>query len=156
MAYANNTFVVNIDSNNISGTLIDANYPNYNAVIPQSNPFYMEVNRKELLTHISVNMAAANKVTNQVTFSLNGNVKLSCQDIDFSLESKSQFDYIKSNFDHNKDILIAFNGKLLTEILKVSTNKTIKLSLSTPTRAAIVSDTNSNDISLLMPLMVGV
>lgn len=137
----------NFDIEGVKGQFIDARFPEYQCVIPE-NPYTLEVSREELLSHIRQNLGAANKVTNAVRFYLNGNVKIECCDKDMELESTTQFDYVKSNVP---DMSISFNGKLLSEVLKSSKSKNVRIELSTSSRAGIFKDDLSNDLALLMP-----
>lgn len=129
--------------------LIDARYPDYNAVIPKYDK-YMEFETKEMIKQVNKVKVYANKTTDQVNFHLNGNIALSACDIDFYFESNSEMPYISKNF---VDTDIAFNGKLLVDSLGILKDKTIKMySDGEPTRAAIF--TNDIDTVLVMPLMM--
>lgn len=147
------TFSITGSGVNIYGPFTDARYPDYPRVIPRDNPYYVEVDRKELLQHIATNMPAANKITSQVTLHFNGRVTLECFDIDYNTESRSDFAHTASNIDHLK---IAFNGKLLTQVLKGMKDSRVKLQMSTANRAALIAGTNTAETRLIMPLMVGV
>jgi DNA polymerase-3 subunit beta len=99
----------------------------------------------------------ANKTTNQVVLDIAGNsLQLSAQDIDFSYEGKETLNCQYSG----EDMKIAFNAKLMIEMLANMNSGDIQIELSTPTRAGIVrpveTTENEDELMLLMPLMVGV
>jgi DNA polymerase-3 subunit beta len=99
----------------------------------------------------------ANKTTNQVVLEINGNsLQMSAQDVDFSFEGKETLSCQYSG----EDMKIAFNAKLMIEMVNNMDGDELQLDLSTPTRAGIfrpVEKTDNEDVlMLLMPLMVGV
>jgi DNA polymerase III sliding clamp (beta) subunit (PCNA family) len=147
------TFSITGSGLNIYGPFTDARYPDYPCVIPRDNPYFVEVDRKELLQHIASNLPAANRITSQVTFHFNGRVSLECCDIDHNMESRSDFAHTASNIDK---LDIAFNGKILTQVLKGMKDSRVKLQMSTSSRAALIAGTNTAETRLLMPLKVGV
>ena len=146
--------IVNTSGGNlhVEGTLINERYPDYRCVMPLDNPYKVEVDRKTLIQHIAGAIPMANKVTKQVNLTFNGCVSVEAFDTDFNRESLTTFPYINYNGDKLK---IAFNGMLLTEMLKNMTSKTVVLELSTPIRAAYVQESGSTDRRLLMPKMIG-
>ncbi|MCD6064980.1 MAG: polymerase beta subunit, partial [Flavipsychrobacter sp.] len=95
--------------------------------------------------------------TNQVVLEINGNsLQLSAQDIDFSYEGREMLTCQYSG----EDMKIAFNAKLMIELLNNLDGAEIQIELSTPTRAGIFRPLEKGDnedvLMLLMPLMVGV
>jgi DNA polymerase III sliding clamp (beta) subunit (PCNA family) len=66
---------------------IDSNFPDYKAVIPQSEPrvkLYCSPN--SILEELKNAGKFANKSTNQVTFNMNGSLHISAADVDFGFE----------------------------------------------------------------------
>lgn len=142
---------------NLSCRLIDAKFPPYKAVIPADNPYKLTVNRNDLLSTLRRVSIFANKSTSQVVFDILGNsINISAQDIDFSYEGKEQL----SCQYNGEDMKIAFNAKLLIEMLNNLDGEEVLLELSMPSRAGIfrpVENTQNEDLlMLLMPLLVGV
>lgn len=135
--------------------LIDARYPDYNAVIPKENPHLLTLNRMDFLTSLKRIAIYANKTTNQVILNINdGSLMVSAQDLDFSNEAKEQL-----NCSYQGDPLtIGFNAKFLIEMLNVLESEEIKMELSTPTRAGILLPTEEeegeNIMMLVMPVML--
>jgi hypothetical protein len=147
---------------NITGVLIDGRFVPYLDVIPQTSPYQFELDKGKLMSAINVSMPFTNKTTTQINFSINGNLKISASDIDFSYEAGQSMDYIKSN---TPDANFALNGKLLTEVLKSFTDSehitfytqgvTDKDSTSI-TRPFVIRGNNPAETVLLMPLYMGV
>lgn len=141
----------------LSCRLIDARFPDYKAVIPTDNPYKMIVNRVDFISALRRLSIFANKTTNQVVLEINGNsLQMSAQDIDFSFEGKETLSCQYSG----EDMKIAFNAKLMIEMMNNLDGEEVQLDLSTPTRAGIFrpveKSENEDLLMLLMPLMVGV
>jgi len=135
--------------------LIDARYPDYNAVIPLDNPHELRVGRADFQNSLKRIAIYANKTTNQVILNLNeGSLTVSAQDLDFSNEATEQL-----SCTYNGDAMaIGFNAKFLIEMLGVLDTDEIKMELSTPNRAGIVVPTEKEDgeelLMLVMPVMM--
>lgn len=148
-----------ISNNNLqmSCRLVDARFPDYKAVIPTGNPYNLIINRSDLISALRRVSIFANKTTSQVVFDIVGNsLTISAQDIDFSYEGKETMTCQYTG----EDMKIAFNAKLMIELINNLDGAEIQLELSTPTRAGIfrpVDKTDNEDVlMLLMPLMVGI
>lgn len=145
-----------IDGTRIACRLIDAQYPEYNAVIPKDNPNVMTVNRNELLQSLKRIAIYANKTTNQVVLGIDdGSLTISAQDLDFSNEATEQLTCAYNG----TAMTIGFNGKFLIEMLGVLDTDDIRLEMSTPTRAGIILPGEKKEredvMMLVMPVMMG-
>lgn len=135
--------------------LIDAKYPDYNAVIPVDNPNHLIVNRNDFQNSLKRISIYANKTTNQVALSIDdGSLTISAQDLDFSNEATEQL-----TCQYEGDAMtIGFNARFLIEMLGVIDNEEIQMDLSLPSRAGIVLPTESEDneelLMLIMPVMM--
>lgn len=157
LSYNASHLFVNTARISMSCRLIDARFPDYKAVIPTDNPYKLTLNRAEFMSALRRVSIFANKTTNQVVLDINGNsLQLSAQDIDFSYEGKET---LSCNYS-GEDMKIAFNAKLMVEMINNMDGADIQLDLSTPTRAGIfrpIEKADNEDVlMLLMPLMVGV
>ncbi len=157
LSYNNSHLFVTSTRLSLSCRLIDARFPDYKAVIPTDNPYRLTVSRVDFLSALRRVNIFANKTTNQVVLDINGNtLQLSAQDIDFSYEGKETLSCQYSG----EDMKIAFNARLMIELVNNIEGAEINVELSTPTRAGIfrpVETTENEDVlMLLMPLMVGV
>ena len=135
--------------------LVDARYPDYNAVIPQNNPGKLILNRLEFLNAIRRISIYSNKTTYQVILSISGSeLKISAQDLDFSNEANET---LGCSYEGG-DMDIAFNARFLIEMLGVLDANDIEIELSTPTRAGILRPTDKNEnedlLMLVMPVML--
>jgi len=135
--------------------LIDANYPDYNAVIPQNNPNKLSINRLELQNAMKRISIYSNKTTYQVVLSIAGSeLKISAQDLDFSNEANER---LTCSYEGG-DMDIAFNARFLIEMLGVLDSNEIEIELSTPTRAGILRPVEKAEhedlLMLVMPVMI--
>tara|TARA_B100000963_G_C22603789_1_gene661476 strand:+ start:94 stop:1209 length:1116 start_codon:yes stop_codon:yes gene_type:complete len=136
--------------------LIDGKYPNYDAVIPNENPNVLEIDRNQFLQATKRSSIFSSKSTNQVKLEIKGNkLVIKAEDIDFNNKSEETLD---CNYN-GTDISIGFNSKFIAEMLTNLSSDIIKLELSSPSRAGIISpttndDDNENIIMLVMPIML--
>ncbi len=135
--------------------LIDARYPDYNAVIPVDNPNVLTISRGDFQNSLKRIAIYANKTTNQVILKVeDGSLTISAQDLDFSNEATEQ---LACSYDGNP-VTIGFNAKFLVEMLSVLDSEEVKLEMSTPTRAGIllpVAEKEGEEILMLvMPVML--
>ncbi len=157
LSYNNSHLFVTSDRISLSCRLIDARFPDYRAVIPTDNPYRLIVNRADFASALRRINIFANKATNQVQLDINGNsLAISAQDVDFSYEGKETLSCQYSG----EDMKIAFNAKLMVEIVNNLDGEEVVLELSTPSRAGIFrsidKQENEDLLMLLMPLMVGI
>lgn len=136
--------------------LIDARYPDYNAVIPVENPNLLTLNRVDFLNSLKRNVIYANKTTNQVILNIQDkSMTISAQDLDYSNEATEQ---MVCQLDGNA-LTIGFNAKFLIEMLTVLDTEEVKMELSVPSRAGILKpadvENGSDVMMLLMPVMLG-
>lgn len=132
--------------------LIDARYPDYNAVIPVDNPNNMQVSRADFQNSLKRIAIYANKTTNQVVLDISDkSLTASAQDLDFSNEATEQ---LVCNYE-GSPIRIAFNAKFLVEMLTVLDSEEVKMEFSTPSRAGILLpvEEQNNDREILMLVM---
>jgi len=135
--------------------LIDAKYPDYNAVIPVDNPNLLSLGRTDFQNSLKRIAIYANKTTNQVILNINdGSLTVSAQDLDFSNEATEQ---LPCTYE-GEPLTIGFNAKFLIEMLSVLESDEIKIELSSPTRAGILQPSekveNEDILMLVMPVML--
>lgn len=155
ISYNSSNAFFSFNNINLICRLIDARYPDYNAVIPTDNPNELLVNRADLLNTLRRVMIFSNKTTHQVILKLTGNsLNVSAQDLDFSNEAKEDLDCQYSG----EDMEIGFNARFLQEMLQAMDNEEVKVELSTPNRAGILLPTESEEgedlLMLVMPVML--
>jgi len=157
IAYNSSHMFVTSEHLSMSCRLIDARFPDYKAVIPTENPYHLIVNRQDFASALRRINIFANKTTNQAVLEINGNsLLISAQDIDFSYEGREML----SCQYNGEDMKIAFNAKLMVEMLNNLDGNEVQVDLTTPSRAGIFRqvDTveNENILMLMMPLIVGI
>ncbi|NRB63660.1 MAG: DNA polymerase III subunit beta, partial [Saprospiraceae bacterium] len=135
--------------------LIDARYPDYNAVIPVDNPNTLSISRSDFQNSLKRIAIYANKTTNQVILNINdGSLTVSAQDLDFSNEATEQ---LACTYE-GEPLTIGFNAKFLVEMLGVLESDEVQMELSTPTRAGILLPSEKEDgediLMLVMPVML--
>ena len=135
--------------------LIDARYPDYNAVIPVDNPNELLISRSDLQQSLKRIVIYANKTTNQVILNIaDGSLTVSAQDLDFSNEATEQLACQYSG----EPLTIGFNAKFLVEMLGVLEGEEVRLEMSTATRAGILVPTEQAGgqeiMMLVMPVML--
>ena len=136
--------------------LIEGNYPNYNAVIPASNPNKVLIDRVEFVNGIKRVAVCSNPSTNLIRMDIADNkVNLTAQDIDFSVSANET---ISCSYD-GQPVTIGFKSTFLVEILSNIDTPTVVVELADSTRAGVfkpVSDDqpSAETLMLLMPMMI--
>jgi DNA polymerase-3 subunit beta len=138
--------------------MIDGRYPNYNSVIPQQANETAYVDRKRLIDVIS-RMMVFSSTSEQIIMSFtNKKLKVSAQDIDFSMSSEEE---LPIAFEGG-DIHISFNGSFLDTLLRDIRTDDVQFDMLDSKRACIIKpfvagggeeDTTSM-LSLIMPMMI--
>ena len=136
--------------------LLEGRYPNYDAVIPKQNPNHLTIERQTFLAAIRRVAVFSSKATHQVRFRIAGQeLTLTAEDIDFYNEAKER---LSCSYEGD-DMEIGFNSRFLQEMLGNFDAETIKLDMSAPNRAGILTPVdNANEaedlLMLLMPVML--
>ena len=136
--------------------LLEGRYPNYDAVIPKQNPNHLTIDRQTFLAAIRRVAVFSSKATHQVRFRIAGQeLTLTAEDIDFYNEAKER---LSCSYEGD-DMEIGFNSRFLQEMLGNFDAETIKLDMSAPNRAGILTPVdNANEaedlLMLLMPVML--
>lgn len=139
----------------ITCRFIKGNYPNYNRVIPESNPFLVKVNRESFLNAMRRVAIFASKASSLVKFEIADNqMKLSAQDLDYGTSAKET---VLCEYEGN-DITIGFNSQFTLEILNNIKGSDVVIRLSDPARPGIFEpleqEPNQNLVTIQMPLQV--
>lgn len=136
--------------------LIEGHYPNYEAVIPANNPNQLTIDRQLFLSAIRRVAVFSSKATHQVRFKISGQeILLTAEDIDFYNEAKERLTCSYSG----DDIEIGFNSRFFQEMLNNLDTEEVKLEMSAPNRAGILTPVNNETagediLMLLMPVML--
>ncbi len=136
--------------------LVEGKYPNYEAVIPKENPNVMQIGRGEFLNSVRRVSIFSNKTTHQVRLKMAGaDLQISAEDFDYSNKAEERLgcEY------QGDDLQIGFNSRFLIEMLNNLGCDEIKLSMSLPNRAGIITpldqlDEGEDITMLVMPVML--
>lgn len=134
---------------------VNGNYPNYNRVIPQDNPFSIVVDRGSLINALRRVTLFASKSSNLVVLDLEPNeILLSARDLDYSTSAEER---VACEYEGNV-MRIGFNGVFMLEILNNIASETIVLSLSDPARPGIYTPFTTQEgeslVTIQMPMQV--
>lgn len=136
--------------------LIDAKYPNYEAVIPKENPNKLTIDRNLLATSVNRVSILSSKETHQMRLGFKGNeLTISAEDKE---TSKNGNEVLTCSYTGN-DFAIGFNSKFLLEMLKNTTSEQVTLEMSEPNRAGILMPLDGQEegeelLMLVMPVML--
>ncbi len=135
--------------------LIEGRYPNYNAVIPQDNPYKVTVDRIILLNALKRVSVFSNPASSLVKLQLSANtIVVSAQDIDFSTSAEETLACV---YDGN-EMGIGFKGTYLIEILNNISSSEVILEVADPSRAGLILPSENEEkedlLMLLMPMML--
>lgn len=135
--------------------LIDERFPDYENVIPSSNPIKMTISRTDLLGSLKRISIYANKTTHQVRLKITGSeLQVSAEDLDFSNEANERL----SCEHEGEDIEIGFNARFLIEMLSNLDADQIRLNMSAPNKAGVINpaekDKSEDILMLVMPVML--
>jgi len=136
--------------------LIEGKYPNYEAVIPEDNPYRMVINRVDFMNSLKRVSIFSNKSTHQIRLNISGSeLTLSAEDLDFSNSAKERLTCQYSG----DDMEIGFNSRFLIEMLSNLDTTDVNLEMSAPNRAGIllpaeITDPNEDILMLVMPVML--
>ena len=136
--------------------LIDGKYPNYEAIIPKENPNQMKLSRTSFLNSVRRVSIFSNKTTYQIRLKIAGaSLQISAEDFDYSnsAEERLDCDY------QGDDIQIGFNSRFLIEMLNGLECDEVKLSMSLPNRAGLLTPLDHTEegeeiTMLVMPVML--
>ena len=136
--------------------LIEGRYPNYEAVIPTTNPNKLIVDRQLLNAAIKRVAIFSSKATHQIRFKISGQeLVLTAEDLDYSNEAKER---LTCNYT-GEDMEIGFSSKFFQEMLANLSQTEIQLEMSAPNRAGIITPVDNQNadediLMLLMPVML--
>ena len=146
---------INFEAGVIVCRLIEGRYPNYNSVIPQSNPNQLTVDRQGLLSALRRVQPFSNDSSNLIRFHVeNGILQLDAEDYDFSKTATE-----KMSCDYNgMPMSIGFKGSSFIEILSNFECAEVVIQLADPSRAGLVlpaeQPADQDVLMLMMPMLI--
>ncbi len=135
--------------------LIDEKYPDYNAVIPKENPNQLQIAKSEFSVAVKRVSITSNKTTHQIRLKFAGSdLTISAEDIDFENEAQEKLTCQYTG----EDLEIGFNSKYLAEMISAVDSEELKLEMSQPNRAGVLTpvtqDEGEDMLMLVMPMML--
>jgi DNA polymerase-3 subunit beta len=139
----------------ITCRLIEGRYPNYNSVIPQSNPNQLTVDRLGLLAALRRVQPFSSDSSNLIRFHVEGGtLQLDAEDYDFS---KTATERMACQYE-GQPMSIGFKGSSFIEILSNFDCQEILIQLADPSRAGLVLPSeqpeNQDVLMLMMPMLL--
>lgn len=137
-------------------TQVTGRFPNYRSVIPTDNHNILQVDRQTLLNAIKRIAVCADKTTTIIRIDLTfGEIKLSAQDLGFSISAKEK---MSCDYD-GEDIAIGFKAPALMEILGCFGTELIELRFKGGDKSTLIVPTDDDRkdeplTALLMPIMI--
>ncbi len=131
--------------------LIEAKFPDFNAVIPTNNQNKMIVNREELISALRRLSIFANKTTNQIVLNIQDkSLTITAQDLDFNNEATEQ---LSCSFE-GEAVNLGLNAKFMLEMLNVIESEQVIFEISLSTKPAIILPSEQNAGEDLLMLML--
>ena len=137
----------------ITTRLINDQYPDYEKVIPKGNENEIIVQTKELIGSLKRVSVFSNKKTKQAILSIENNtIEIKTEDVETAASDKEKINCKQKGPD--QEIVIAFNGDYLKEILEKTKTEESKILIKDSLSAALIipKEETTNKISLLMPI----
>ena len=146
---------INYGDGTLQCRLIEGRFPNYNSVIPQSNPNEIRVDRLQLLSALRRVQPFSNDSSNLIRFRVDGStLQLDAEDYDFS---KTATERMTCEYNGNT-MSIGFKGSAFIDILSNFDCSDVLIRLADPSRAGIVLPSeqpeNQDVLMLMMPMLI--
>ena len=146
---------INYGDGVVTCRLIEGRYPNYNSVIPQSNPNQLTVDSLGLLAALRRVQPFANDSSNLIRFHVEGGtLQLDAEDYDFS---KTATERMSCEYN-GQPMSIGFKGSSFIEILSNFDCAEVIIQLADPSRAGLVLPSeqpeNQDVLMLMMPMLI--
>lgn len=139
----------------LSCRFIKGNYPNYNRVIPESNPYRVTIDRQSFLMAMRRVAIFASKASNLVKFELkDGHLLLAAQDLDYGTSAKET---VICDYD-GEEMTIGFNSVFTIEIINNISGDEMVVTLSDPARPGVFEPLKQEEgyslVTIQMPMQV--
>jgi DNA polymerase-3 subunit beta len=150
MSFNNQTLKFEINKSVIYSRLINGKFPNYESVIPKEFVSVIKVQKDELINSLNrIKWALPN--TKKVLFEkIYNELNISCLDIDFAKSAIVNCPFILFNGDA---ISKTFSHELFLNCIKAIDSKIVNINITDGNRAIIINSDDSENFTLLMPLL---
>ncbi len=155
LVFGEKSWMMHLPDYSVSSLLIEGRFPNYNAVIPQNNPYTIWVDRLTMLSALKRVSLCTDEATGLIRLEIkDNNIQISAQNIDFSTSAQEN---VPCQYDGD-GIVIGFKALFLMTMLSNIETKDVIIKLSDAARAALVMPSENNEgedlLMLLMPMMI--
>lgn len=134
---------------------VEGKYPNYKSVIPTNNPYYVVVDKKELISVVKRVALFSSASSHIVALKKDGMfLNICASDIDFSKKAEDQV--LITDSKCNDGFTIGFNYHNLLDTVTAIPDDTIRIQLADPSRAGVLTANTPapTTLTLLMPILL--
>ena len=134
---------------------MEGNYPNYNGVIPKSNPYFVVFDKKEMIDILRRVSLFSNSASNLVKVEKNGIfINVSASNMDFSMSGEDQV--LISNAECPDNFRIGLNSSAFQTCINSIPSDTIRMQLLDSMHAVVLTaDTPAPKVmTLVMPMVL--
>ena len=134
---------------------VEGRYPNYNAVIPKNNPFYVVFDKKEMLDILRRVSLFSSNASNLVEIKKNDIfLTVSASDADFAVSGEDQVCIADAQCDDG--FRIGLKSTSFQTCINSIPSDTIRMQLLDPTRAVVITadDPAPKVMTLCMPMII--
>ena len=146
-----NSLFVEVENTVLMSRLIEGEFVKYNHILPTNFENKITVNRQALLTSIErASIVARNDRYNVIKFDIKEDMMAIC--------AKSEIGVVNENVSvmlTGKDLIIAFNGKFISEYLKIIDDEFITINLNTPIDPCTITAVGKeSSLYLVLPVRI--
>lgn len=132
---------------------IHGNYPDYNRVIPASNPYTIEIDRNAFMPALRRMALTVNAGTRLMRFNIQSDeVIMQAEDVDFATSGAER---VACSYNGHP-MSVGFNAEYMLEVIGNLKADTINISLSDPSRPGILTpqpQAEGNEVTVLLMTM---
>lgn len=146
-----NSLFVQVENTILMSRLIEGEFVKYNHILPANFENKLTVNRQALLTSIErASIVARNDRYNVIKFDV--------KEETMNISAKSEIGVVNENVSVmlvGKDLTIAFNGKFISEYLKIIDDEFITINLNTPIDPCTITAVGKeSSLYLVLPVRI--
>ncbi len=144
-----------IGNTQVSATLVDANYPDYNAVIPreQNTNTHASIDKVSLQRMLKRIMPYTSKSTSSIRLTFTKDtLTITAEDLDMGNKATET---ISVQYQYDNPFVIGFNAKFLLDVLNQLSTDSINIKMEDHNRPMVFQEEgNDNKVCILMPVML--
>jgi len=146
-----NVLFVEIGNTTLVSRLIEGDFVKYNHILPTEFENEVILNKQNFLNSIE----RASVVAKNDRFNV---IKLDIKEEEMEVSAKSEVGFVNEKVDislKGKDLTIAFNGKYMTDFLKIASSDFIKLNLNSETDPCVMKEVGNEEfLYLVLPVRI--